>query len=367
MGRCWISRIYARHGASPPRRIHRQIETADVSLAVSALNRRIVLSRRPIGVPSPEHFSRDDQPVEAPGPGQFLLRNLFLSIDPAQRGWVNAVGNYSDAVPLGAVMRSLAVGVVEASQQPRVAVGEHLYGWFGWQDYCVATEQQILRRVDPRQAPLTAAVGVLGITGLTAYLALTRIGAPQPGQTVVVSTAAGAVGSVVGQIARRTGCHVVGLTSSDHKASLCTREFGYHEAINYKSGFDAAALRAKCPRGVDVFFDNTSGEIADTVLSAMNSHGRIVQCGTAAVPVWDPPPTGPRREREILVKRLRQEGFIIFDHVSEFSAVAATLAAWIEEGTLSYREDVEQGLDGAPAALQGLYQGANQGKKIIQL
>jgi hypothetical protein len=334
---------------------------------MSASNRRIVLSSRPTGIPLPEHFSRDDQPAEAPGPGQFLVRNLFLSIDPAQRGWVNARSNYSDAVPLGAVMRSLAVGVVEASRQPDVVVGEHLYGWFGWQDYCVATTQQILRRVDPREAPLTAAVGVLGITGLTAYLALTRIGAPQSGQTVVVSTAAGAVGSVVGQIARRTGCHVVGLTGSDEKVSLCTREFGYHEAINYKSGFDAAALRSRCPRGVDVFFDNTSGGIADTVISAMNSHGRIVQCGTAAVPVWDPPPAGPRREREILVKRLRHEGFIIFDHVSEFPAVAATLVAWIKEGALQYREDVEQGLERAPAALSGLYQGANRGKKIIQL
>jgi NADPH-dependent curcumin reductase CurA len=264
-------------------------------------------------------------------------------------------------------MRSLAVGVVEASQHPDVAIGEHLYGWFGWQDYCVATEQQILRRVDPSQAPLTAAVGVLGITGLTAYLALTRIGAPQTDETVIVSTAAGAVGSIVGQVARRMGCYVVGLTGSDDKTSLCKREFGYHEAINYKSGFNLATLRAQCPRGVDVFFDNTSGAIADTVIQAMNLRGRIIQCGTAAVPVWDPPPTGPRRDREILVKRLRHEGFIIFDHVNDFPAVATTLVTWINEGSLKYREDVEQGLDRAPAALAGLYQGANQGKKIVQL
>jgi NADPH-dependent curcumin reductase len=334
---------------------------------VSTLNRRILLSKRPTGIPLPEHFARGDQPVEAPGPGQFLLRNLYLSIDPAQRGWVNADGNYSQPVALGAVMRSLALGVVEASRHPDVAVGEHLYGWFGWQDFCVATEQLILRRVDPHEAPLTAAAGVLGITGLTAYLALTRIGVPQPEETVVVSTAAGAVGSVVGQIARRRGCHVVGLTGSDDKASLCKREFGYHEAINYKSGFDVSALRAQCPGGVDVFFDNTSGAIADAVISAMNPRGRVIQCGTAAVPVWDPPPTGPRRDREILVKRLRHEGFIIFDHVGEFPSVAAILAAWIRDGTLKYREDVEQGLDRAPAALAGLYQGANQGKKIIQL
>jgi NADPH-dependent curcumin reductase len=334
---------------------------------MSDLNRRIILAKRPVGVPSPEHFARGDQPIEAPAAGQFLLRNLFLSIDPAQRGWVNADSNYSQPVAIGAVMRSLAVGVVEASRHPNVAVGEHLYGWFGWQDFCIATEQQILRRVDPRQAPLTAAVGVLGITGLTAYLALNRIGAPKPRETVVVTTAAGGVGSIVGQIARRLGCRVVGVTGSDEKAALCTREFGYHAALNYKAGLTPAVLRAQCPAGVDVFFDNTSGAIADTVVSIMNPHGRIVQCGTAAIAIWDPPPAAPRRDREVLTKRLRQEGFIIFDHVAEFPAVADTLAGWIRDGSLIHREDIEQGLDWAPAALAALYEGTNRGKKIIQL
>jgi NADPH-dependent curcumin reductase CurA len=334
---------------------------------MSTVNRRIVLMLRPTGVPLPEHFKRDDEPLAAPGAGQFLVRNLFLSIDPAQRGWVNASGNYSNPVAIGAVMRSLCVGVVEASQHPDVAPGEHLYGWFGWQDYCVATPQEILRRVDPAQAPLTAAVGVLGITGLTAYLALTRIGAPQHDETVIVSTAAGAVGSIVGQIARRLGCFVVGITGGEEKVSRCKREFGYHEALNYKSGFDTAAIRERCPRGADVFFDNTSGAIADAVIPVMNIRGRVIQCGTAAEPVWDPPPSGPRRDREILVKRLRHEGFIIFDHLKEFPAVAATLAQWICEGSLHYRDDVEQGLDRATPALAAIYRGENQGKKIIQL
>lgn len=334
---------------------------------MNAVNRRIVLQKRPTGVPLPEHFKRDDEAAPAPGEGQFQVRNLLLSIDPAQRGWVNAGGNYSQPVAIGAVMRSLAVGVVETSRHPDVAAGEHLYGWFGWQDYCIATPQEIVRRVDPQQAPLTAAVGVLGITGLTAYLALTKIGAPQRDETVVVSTAAGAVGSIVGQIARRLGCYVVGITGSEEKAALCKREFGYHEVLNYKSAFNTAAVKACCPRGADVFFDNTSGTIADAVIPVMNLRGRVIQCGTAAESVWDPPPAGPRRDREILVKRLRHEGFIIFDHLAEFADVGATLAQWIRDGSLHFRDDVEQGLDRAPAALAGLYQGENRGKKIIRL
>ena len=310
---------------------------------------------------------RDDAPLQKPGDGQFLLRNLYLSIDPAQRGWVNADSNYSDPVAIGDVMRSLAVGVVEESQHPDVTVGEHLYGWFGWQDFCIATEQQILRRVDPAQAPLSSALGVLGITGLTAYLALTEIGCPKSGETVLVSTAAGAVGSIVGQIARRLGCHVVGITGSDEKAELCRREFGYHQAINYKANFDRSSVDACCPDGVDVFFDNTSGSIADTVVSAMNFGGRIIQCGTVAVPVWDPAPMAPRRDREILVKRLRQQGFIIFDYSNKFPAVAEQLVEWMNTGALVFREDIEEGLDRAPDALEALYDGANRGKKIIQL
>lgn len=331
------------------------------------LNRRIILAERPRGVPEPRHFRRDDVPLAAPGEGEFLIRNVYLSIDPAQRGWVQAGGNYSDPVPIGGVMRSLAVGVVEESRQPGMAVGEYLYGWFGWQDYCVATDASVLRRVDPRQAPLSAAIGVLGLTGITAFLALTEIGRPVPGETVLVSTAAGAVGSIVGQLARRLRCRTVGLTGSDEKVKQCAGEFGYDQALNYRAGLDESALRSACPRGVDVFFDNTSGAIADAVLPLMNVRGRIVQCGTVAEPVWDPPPLGPRRDRAILVKRLRHEGFIVFDHVARFAEVAARLAEWLRDGTLVHREDIEIGLEGAPAALAGLYGGTNCGKKIIEL
>ena len=336
-------------------------------MAETTINRRLVLCERPVGIPAPRHFRRDDQPVESPGDGQFLVRNRYLSVDPAQRGWVNASANYSEPVPIGGVMRALAVGTVERSNHPRIAVGEHYYGWFGWQDYCVAGESQLLMKFDPQLGPLSAAVGIFGITGITAYLALQEVGRPKPGDTVLVSTAAGAVGSIVGQIARRLGCQVVGLTGAADKVARCTGEFGYHAAHNYRDGLDLQRLRALCPRGVDVFFDNTSGEIADAVWPLLNPRARIVQCGTAAIASWDPPPQGPRRDREILVKRLLQQGFIIFDHVARFPEVAAQLSRWVKEGSLTYREDVVEGIDAAPAALEGLYRGDNRGKKVIRL
>lgn len=331
------------------------------------INRRIVLAERPVGVPAPAHFRRDDQPVAALADGQFLVRNRFLSVDPAQRGWVNASANYSEPVPIGGVMRALAVGVVEASRCAEVPVGEHYYGWFGWQDFCVATPAQILARFDPALGPLSSAVGLFGITGITAYLALLELGRPRSGETVLVSTAAGAVGSIVGQIARRQGCRVVGLTGADDKVAQCTGEFGYDAALNYRHGLTREQLQSLCPRGVDVFFDNTSGAIADAVWPLLNARARIVQCGTAAIANWDPPPTGLRRDREILVKRLVHQGFIIFDHVARFGEVAAQLSAWVREGTLVYREDIVDGLDAAPAALEGLYRGENRGKKVIRL
>ena len=330
-------------------------------------NRRLILAARPVGVPQPGHFRRDDQPVSGMADGEFVIHNRFVSVDPAQRGWVNAAANYSDAVPLGEVMRALAVGEVIASFDPNVRVGEHYYGWFGWQDYCVASASQLLVKVDPANGSLSTALGIYGITGITAYLALTELGRPRAGDTVLVSTAAGAVGSIVGQLARRLDCDVVGLTGCDDKVQRCEREFGYRAALNYKRGLAAADLTALCPRGVDIYFDNTSGEISDAVWPHLNPRARIIQCGTAAVASWDPVPSAPRHDREILTKRLTHQGFIIFDHVTRYAEVIATLAAWVRDRTLAYREDIVDGLDNAPAALTELYRGENTGKKVIRL
>jgi NADPH-dependent curcumin reductase CurA len=330
-------------------------------------NRCIVLDHRPQGTPEAANFRRDDRLVPELADGQILLRNHYLSIDPAQRGWISTGANYADPVQAGEVMRSLAVGSVEATRNAKYAVGEFLYGWFGWQDYCVAGEPQVITRVQPAQGPVSLGLGLYGISGVTGYLALTELGRPRAGETVLVSTAAGAVGSVVGQLARRLGCRVVGLTGSDDKVRQCLAELGYHAALNYRTALDASALRSLCPHGVDVFFDNTSGMIADAVWPFMNLRGRIVQCGTIAVASWDPAPSAPRRERMLLTRRLRHEGFIIFDHLERFPAVIAQLARWQQEGALVFHEDIEPGLDHAPGALAAIFRGENRGKKMIHI
>jgi NADPH-dependent curcumin reductase CurA len=333
---------------------------------LSRLNRQIVLKSRPVGVPQPGHFelvSRDVPPLRA---GEFMVENLYLSVDPAQRGYVNDENNYVPPVAIGSVMRALAVGRVIASECPHHAIGDHLYGWFGWQDYCVCLPAAVLRRVDPRQASLAAAAGTLGINGLTAYLALHDIGKPQAGETVLVTAGAGAVGSIVGQLAKIRGCRTVAVVGSDAKGAQCLGEFGYDAFVNYRQAL-ADGLRAACPQGVDVFFDNVAGEVADVIMGHMNGFGRIVQCGTVSIPSWVPPPRGPRIHRDLLTRRLRIEGFVIFDHLSRFDAVAAELAAMLREGTLTTRVDIETDIARAPAALVDVYTGRNTGKKLIHL
>lgn len=334
----------------------------------SRLNRQIRLVKRPQGVPQPLHFDYAEEPVPPLDAGELLVRNHYLSVDPAQRGWANDEGNYSNPVPLNSPMRALAVGEVVESRAEGFAAGDRLYGWFGWQDYCVAGPEAVLRRVAEPAIPLTASLGVLGINGLTAHLALHGLGRPQAGETVLVSTAAGSVGSFVGQLARIAGCRAVGLTGSPEKVATARARYGYAEAIDYHAEQDmAAAVARACPDGVDVFFDNTGGPVADAARGLMRQGGRIVQCGTAATATWTPVPMGPRVERQILTKRLTWSGFVIFDHLAEFPATAAKLAALIEAGELVYDEDIVEGLENAPAALARLYTGENRGKSIISL
>ncbi len=331
------------------------------------LNRRIILESRPQGIPAPEHFGLIEESVPAPGPGQLLVRNRYLSVDPAQRGWVNAVANYSQPVGLGDVMRAFAVGEVVNSNHPDYAVGEIVTGLLGWQDYALS-DGVGLRRVDPALGPISTAVGILGINGLSAYFGLLDAGQPKAGETVVVSTAAGAVGSCVGQIAGIRGCRAVGLTGNDDKVARCRDEFGFDAAINYRTTDDLdGALAAACPDGIDVYFDNTGGPILDAVLRRINVGARIVICGTAATANWDPPPTGPRVERHLLVKRARIQGFLIFDYLDRFDEGQAALSKWIREGRINYREDITDGIENAPSVLAGLYQGRNTGKALIRL
>jgi NADPH-dependent curcumin reductase CurA len=333
---------------------------------LNVLNRQIILIERPVGVPQPSHFDQVSRPIADLKEGEILVENLFLSVDPAQRGYVNDENNYVAPVPLGSVMRALAVGQVIASKHAQFSIGEHLYGWFGWQEHCACPATSVLRRVDPNQATLSEAAGVLGINGLTAYLALHEIGRPQPNETIVVTAGAGAVGSIVGQLAKLAGCRTIAVVGSEDKGRECQGRFGYDAYVNYHDSV-AEALAAACPNGVDILFDNVAGEIADTIVRRMNWFGRIIQCGTVSLPVWVPPPQGPRIEREILTRRLRLEGFVIFDHVARFDAIAVKLATLLRAGELHIQEDIEDGLGRAPQALVDVYSGRNKGKKLIRL
>ena len=330
-------------------------------------NRKLVLASRPVGIPGPEHFRLEEEEAASPGDAELLVRNIYLSVDPAQRGWVNAVANYSEPVAIGAVMRAFAVGEVIATAHPNYRPGEIVAGPFGWQELAVVAGDAVSTKVDPAQAPISTALGVLGVNGITAYHALLDVGEPKAGETVAVSTGAGAVGSAVGQIAKIQGCCTIALTGSDDKVAQCLDLFGYDAAINYRKEGLGAALEAAAPDGIDVYFDNTAGAISDCVLACLAVGARIVICGTASVASWDPWPQGPRVERHLLVKRARMQGFLLFDYADRFEEARAALSGWIADGRLNYLEDIRDGLEAAPAALQGLYNGDNNGKMLIRV
>ena len=330
-------------------------------------HRQVVLAARPHGIPQAEHFRVAEAPLPELQNGQFLVRNDFLSVEPAMRGWVNAAANYSDPVPVGGVMRSFAAGVVIASRHPGYVEGDAVMGMLGWQEYAVSDGIGIRRKVRETDLPLSLSLGVLGINGLTAYFALTEVGQPRPGDTVVVSTAAGAVGSAAGQIARIAGCRTVGITGGAAKVKMCLDEFGFDAAIDYKSPDFVAALAEACPQGVDVYYDNTSGPITDAVLPRINKGARIVVCGTASVASWEPWPGGPRVERHLLNKAARMQGFLVWDYEHRYDEAVARLAPWVRDGRLKYREEILQGLESAPDAIAGLYRGENLGKRLIRL
>jgi NADPH-dependent curcumin reductase CurA len=330
-------------------------------------SRQVRLKSRPSGIPQAEHFEIVAAPVPELRDGQFLVRNEFLSVDPAMRGWVSAVANYSQPVGIGEVMRSFAAGEVIESRHPGFAVGEKVMGMLGWQEYAVTDGGQVTRKVKETDLPLSASLGVLGLNGVTAYFALLDVGQPRAGDTVAVSTAAGAVGATVGQIARLAGCRTVGIAGGATKTALCRDAFGYDDAIDYKAADLDAALGMACPRGIDVYFDNTAGAISDAVLRHLALGARVVVCGTASVASWDPPPTGPRVERHLLVKRARMQGFIVFDYQHRYEEAVSRLADWVRAGRLRHREDILDGIEHAPGAIAGLYRGENLGKRLIQL
>lgn len=331
------------------------------------VNRQVILKSRPSDVPQAENFAVIESTIPTLDDGQVLIRNVYLSVEPAMRGWVSAVANYSEPVAIDGVMRSLTVGHVVESRHPDFQIGEVVTGMFGWQDYAAVEAAAIQRKVPDNGLPISTALGVLGINGLTAYFGLFDLSQPGPGDTVVVSTAAGAVGSCVGQLAKLHGCRTIGITGGPEKVGLCREVFQYDEAIDYQTDHFEAALALACPDGVDIYFDNTSGPISDAVMRHINVGARITLCGTASITRWDPIPQGPRVHRQLLVNRARMQGFLVFDYVDRYAEALEKLTPLVRNGELRYREAILEGIEQAPDSIASLYRGDNLGKRLIRI
>lgn len=303
-------------------------------------NTQVILARRPVGVPKAEHFDIVETPIPEPAEGQLVVHISHWSVDPAMRGWANDVPNYSPPVELGTPMRSFAVGEVIASKHADYAVGDLVEGLLGWQTYALTDGSNIGHKLTETDLPRTYALGILGLNGTTAYFGLTETCAAKSGDTVVVSTAAGAVGSAVGQIAKILGCRTVGIAGGPDKVAQCLSEFAYDAAIDYKSQDVATEIARTCPDGVDCYFDNTCGPISDAVMSKLAQGARITICGTAAITEWEPLPIGPRVHRQLLVARARMQGFLIFDYKDRFAEARSQLATWLREGRIHVREHI---------------------------
>ena len=331
-------------------------------------NRQIWLRSRPNGIPQAADFAVRETDMPTLSDGEFLVRNQFLSADPAMRGWIADKSTYWPRIEVGDTMRAFSAGDVVESRNSAYAVGDKVMGIFGWQDYAAVKQPQVMRKVLEGDLPLSLSLGVLGLNGLTAYFGLLDVCRPKAGETVVVSTAAGGVGSAVGQIAKITGCRAIGFAGGPEKIRQCVEDFGYDGAVDYKAEADLdGALARHCSGGIDAFFDNTSGAVHDAVLRHINLGARIAICGTASYASWDPWNEGPRPERHLLVKRAIMQGFLTTDFAARYEEAVAALAGWIREGKLKYREDILQGIEAAPASISMLYAGENRGKLVIKL
>ena len=334
---------------------------------MAKMNRRVTLASRPAGFPAASDFRLDSLPVPSLSAGEVLVRSVYLSLDPYMRGRMSDAESYAPPVAIGEVMVGGAVGVVVESRDPRFLAGDAVEGMLGWQEYAVA-HGDVLRNVDPKLAPISTALGVLGMPGLTAYFGLLDVCDPQPGETAVVSGAAGAVGTTVGQIAKIRGCRVVGVAGSDAKVSWLVDGLGFDAAFNYKTADDLGGrLEALCPDGVDVYFDNVGGVITDAVMRRINSRARISVCGQISQYNLEKPDVGPRWLGQLIVKQAKVQGFLVSAYARRFPEGLEELARWLKQGKLKYREDIAHGLESAPEAFIGMLHGKNQGKQLVQL
>ena len=336
----------------------------------AAVNRRIVLARRPQGPPSVQDFRLEQLPRPAPGPGQVLLRTRFLSLDPYMRGRMNAGPSYAPPVAIDATMTGQTVSVVEASENPAFTAGELVLANVGWQDYGLSDGRDLVK-IDPAIPKVSYALGVLGMPGLTAYVGLLDIGQPRPGETLVVAAATGAVGSIVGQIGRIRGCRVVGIAGGREKCQYARATLGFDECLDHREPELAQRLAAACPKGIDVYFENVGGAVLGAVVPLLNVGARVPLCGLIAWYNLEKLPQGVDRTPQLLIVVLRQrvriQGFIIFDHYARMRAFQEEMSGWLREGRVRYREDVIEGLENAPRGLMGLLDGENFGKRVVHV
>lgn len=324
------------------------------------------MAARPKGLVEPSDFRFETVPCAEPGPGEALVEVQYLSLDPAMRGWMNEGRSYVPPVALGEVMRALGVGRVIASNAPGIAAGDHVVGITGVQAYAVC-EGKGLTKVDPQLAPLPRYLGALGMPGMTAYFGLFDVGRPEPGQTVVVSGAAGAVGALVGQLARHHGCRVVGIAGGPDKCRYLRDELRFDAAVDYKHDDVRARLKDACPRGIDVYFDNVGGELLDIALTLLARRARVVICGAISRYNSVDGMTGPKNYMSLLVNRARMEGFVVFDYAARYEEGVRAIAALLASGELAAKEDVVTGLETFPSALLKLFSGENFGKLVLQV
>ncbi|MEN8160734.1 MAG: NADP-dependent oxidoreductase [Myxococcota bacterium] len=329
-------------------------------------NRKIVLVKRPEGEVTPDCMRLAEEPVRELAEGEALVKNLYLSCDPTQQGWMK-YDTYMPAIPIGDVIRSGGVGEVIESRSPLYTKGELVSGLVGWQEYAIADGGGNRMQAVPDGVSAVDAVSVFGITGLTAYFGLLDIGQPKAGETVVVSGGAGATGSVVGQIAKIQGSRVVGIAGTPEKCRWLTEELGFDACVNYKTDDVGAALRAACPQGIDVYFDNVGGAILDAVLLQINKGARIALCGAISTYMDKEPPPGPRHLMQLILKHGHMEGFLVLDYVARFPEALAAMTKWAAEGKLQNRVDVVDGIENAPTAFQKLFTGGNIGKLLVRV
>src|SRR5579872_2117181 len=335
--------------------------------AIPSVNHQITLAARPVGMPKDSDFQLVEAPLRALGEGELLLKTLYLSVDPYMRGRISGVRSYAEPVPIGGVIEGGTVGEVIASNHPKFQAGDVVNGMWGWQTHAIS-DGTGLRKLDPNLAPVSTALGVLGMPGMTAYFGFLDICKPKEGETVVVSGAAGAVGSLVGQIAKIKGCRAVGIAGTDDKVTWMTKELGFDAAFNYKSTSDySAKLKELCPNGIDCYFDNVGGAITDAVFPLMNVYGRMSICGQISQYNLEKPEPGPRPLAYVLVKQLKVEGFIVFRWQNRYQEGIVQMAKWLGEGKLKHREEIVDGFENTVKAFIGMLKGDNTGKMLVKV